>query len=70
MQVEQYNLYGEIVKQSDIKAKTYQRTLSAHDQHRVHETKDLFESTCSYCQDRAKKLLRERKRVSMWSDDE
>lgn len=50
---EQYNEYGEIIK--IVKPKIYERTLSGYDQHRIHETKDLFEGDCSYCQAEAKK---------------
>lgn len=51
---EEYNEYGEIVIKQE-PAKPYMRTLSAYDQHRIHDTKDLFDGDCSYCQDSAKK---------------
>lgn len=60
---ENYNDYGEIVKPEPPRI-TYGRTLSAHDQHRIHETKDLFESSCSYCQRAMKKKMQ-----SYWGDD-
>lgn len=52
---EDYNVYGEIKEKVEI-VEPYMRTLSAYDQHRIHDTKDLFESDCTYCQDRAKKM--------------
>ena len=51
---EQYNELGEIVEVKE--PVTYQRTMTAYDTHRIHETKDLFESNCTYCQDSAKKI--------------
>lgn len=57
---EQYNEYGEIIEQ--IPPRTYERRLTAHDNHRIHETKDLFDSNCSYCRTYAKKLQ------SYWDD--
>lgn len=44
---EHYNEYGEIINITPIKP--YQRTLSHFDKHRIHETKDLYTSECSYC---------------------
>lgn len=45
---EQYNQYGEIVIVEPV-SKPYERTMSSSDQHRIHETKDLFDSSCSLC---------------------
>ncbi len=59
---EEYNEYGEIIKQE--KPIVYERTMSPYDTHRIHETKDLFEGSCSYCQQAAKKVR------SFWADDE
>lgn len=50
---EQYNELGEIIKIE--KPITFERTMSAYDQHIIHKTKDLFESECSYCQDYSKR---------------
>jgi hypothetical protein len=52
---EDYNQYGEIVEKIE-PVKPYMRTMSAYDQHRIHDTKDLFDSDCTYCQDSAKKI--------------
>lgn len=54
---EEYNEYGEIKKDEG-------RKLSSDQQHRIHETKDLFDMDCVYCQKAAKKMQ------SYWEDDE
>lgn len=54
IQPENYNEYGEIVPFTE-SAKPFTRTMGAYDTHRIHETKDLFEGDCTYCQDAAKK---------------
>lgn len=49
LEVEEYNEYGEIkpvIKKEIIP----NHRLNAYQQHRIHETKDLFESSCFYCQ--------------------
>ena len=58
MDVEQYNEYGEIIKPG--------RRLPAYHEHRIHQTKDLFDSECSYCQKDAKKWREQHE--SWWSD--
>lgn len=52
--VENYNQLGEIVVDPQ-PTQPYTRTMSAYNQHIIHETKDLFEGSCTYCQDRANK---------------
>jgi hypothetical protein len=59
--MEEYDEYGEI------KAKP-ERILSQDQKHRIHQTKDLFDGECSYCQTDAKKWAQ--KRGSWWEDDE
>jgi hypothetical protein len=54
---EEYNEYGEIKKT--------ERNLSFDQQHRVHQTKDVFDSECSLCQQDMKKRVK-----TYWSDDE
>lgn len=49
---EQYNEFGEIIEVKP--PRTYERKMTAYDTHRIHETKDLFVSDCSYCQADAK----------------
>ncbi len=51
---EHYNEYGEIVKPPE-PPRPYTRTMTGHDLHRIHDTKDLFEGDCTYCQDTAKR---------------
>ncbi len=55
MKPEDYNEYGEI--------KT-ERTLTTDQQHRIHQTKDIFDSDCSYCQSDMKKRVK-----TYWADD-
>jgi len=50
---EQYNEFGEIVEVKP--PRTFERTMTEHDTHRIHETKDLFDSTCFYCRKDAEK---------------
>ena len=56
--MEEYDEYG------DIKVSP-ERTLSFDQKHRIHQTKDLFESDCSLCQQDAAKNIR-----SYWHDDD
>jgi len=56
--IEEYDEYGEVKP-------VVERKLSADQQHRIHQTKDLFEGDCSYCQSDMKKKLH-----TYWSDDE
>lgn len=51
---EEYNQYGELAKKIE-PIKPYMRTMSAYDQHRIHETKDIFNGDCTYCADKAKR---------------
>jgi len=53
MKPETYNQYGEIVEQKPKDIHT--RTMGAYDTHLIHKTKDLYESTCTYCIDDAVK---------------
>lgn len=62
MKPEQYNEFGEIIETKP--PRTYERRLNAYDTHRIHETKDMFESSCSYCQVWAKKIR------SYWEEQE
>lgn len=57
---EQYNELGEIVKP--------ERKLDFYNQHRIHQTKDLFVGDCSLCQQDAKKW--QQQKGSWWGDDE
>lgn len=58
MTVELYDEYG------DIKPVPKSR-LSQDQQHRIHQTKDIFDSECSYCQSDMKKHVK-----TYWSDGE
>jgi hypothetical protein len=51
---EEYDEYGYIKQKIEI-SKPYTRALSAYEQDRIHETKDLYDSNCSYCVKRMKK---------------
>lgn len=46
---EKYNDYGEIIEQ--VENKPFTRRMGAYDNHIIHRTKDLYESTCTYCID-------------------
>lgn len=61
--VEEYNDYGEIIKHKE-KPVIFERKLNSHQQHRIHETKDLFEGDCFLCQKAMDKGVK-----SYWSDD-
>lgn len=54
MKPEQYNEFGEIIQTRP--PRTYERRMNAYDTHRIHETKDMFDGNCSYCQQAAKKI--------------
>lgn len=43
-----YNEFGEIVKREV--QPHYERKLTTSDKHRIHETKDLYDSDCPLCQ--------------------
>lgn len=45
--IEEYNEYGDIKPQ---------RKLNTNQEHRIHETKDMFDGDCYLCQKYAKKL--------------
>jgi hypothetical protein len=49
MQPEEYDEFGEIIPPKP-KQVVYERLLTEDQQHRIHETKDLFEGSCSLCQ--------------------
>ena len=55
---EEYDEFGEIV--AKVKPKTYERQLTAYDQHRIHETKDLFDGDCNLCQKQAREREKQR----------
>lgn len=57
--IEEYDEYGEI---KPVYMKEYRLTIDQ--QHRIHETKDIFDGECSLCQLAAKKHIR-----TYWSDD-
>jgi hypothetical protein len=59
--VEEYNQYGEIIQPKP-------RTLSTDQKHRIHQTKDMFDGDCSYCQAAAQKW--QKQHGSWWSDEE
>lgn len=62
--IEEYNEYGEIIKSNETPP-IYERKLTTHQQHRIHQTKDLFEGDCYLCrQDMEKKIQ------TYWGDDE
>lgn len=56
--VEEYNEYGEIIQQSKSR-------LSNDQEHRIHQTKDLFVGDCSLCQVAIKNKVE-----SYWGDDQ
>lgn len=56
---EEYNEFGEIVEPV--------RRLDSSQEHRIHQTKDLFEGDCIYCQKEAKKFQEQHQ--SWWSDE-
>jgi hypothetical protein len=56
--MEEYDQYGRIKV-------PYKSHLSHDQQHRIHQTKDLFDSSCSYCQKEEKTFA---KRDSWWED--
>lgn len=58
---EQYDEFGEIVEKSEVN-RPYGRTLSTYDQHRIHETKDIFDGDCEPCLKAARKYWTERQR--------
>lgn len=58
MEPEEYNDDG------SIKPKV-KRKLSFDQEHRIHETKDLFDGECSLCQDAAKKGIK-----TYWGEEE
>lgn len=53
MEVEEYNEFGEIIKRPPM-TEVYERGMTSHQLHRIHETKDLFEGNCYLCQKDAK----------------
>lgn len=61
MQPEQYNEYGEIVTNPQ------GRQLSSDQKHRIHQTKDIFDSNCSGCQADIKKFQLQQ---SWWDNGE
>ena len=63
MSVERYNEYGEIIQELP-ENKTYKR-LSQDQEHRIHQTKDTFDSDCSYCVADMKRYIR-----TYWSDED
>lgn len=63
VQPESYNEYGEIVEKQEPPV-VYERRLDIGQEHRIHQTKDLFDSGCTLCQEYSKKFN------SYWSDDE
>ena len=58
MGVEEYDEYGEIKTRPE-------RKLSFDQEHRIHQTKDMFDLNCSLCQEAAKKHVE-----TYWNDDE
>lgn len=54
IQPEQYNEFGDIIEVKP--PRTYERNMTTYDTHRIHETKDLTDSNCTYCQAHAKKV--------------
>lgn len=59
--MERYDEFGEIIKPTP-KPIIYERKLDIGQQHRIHETKDLFESECYLCQKAVNKQ-------SHWADE-
>lgn len=55
-QIEEYNQYGEIIKQKP-KAVVYERGFTSEQLHRIHETKDYFDGECYLCQRAAQRML-------------
>ncbi len=58
MDVEQYDDCGDIKSRQE-------RTLSHDQKHRIHQTKDMFDSDCSLCQEDMRKRVK-----TYWKDDE
>lgn len=49
---EEYDEYGEIIIKPE--PVVYERSMGVHDKHRIHQTKDMFDSNCDLCNDDAK----------------
>lgn len=63
MQPEEYDEYGEIIPKPSPREQSLR--LSADQEHRIHQTKDLFMGDCSYCQSDMKKHIK-----TYWVDDD
>ena len=59
--IEEYDEYGDIKRPPE-------RILSQDQKHRIHQTKDLFDGECSYCQQDAKKW--QQRHESWWDNGE
>jgi len=59
--VEEYDEYGEVIKKPQKKAVYIPgaRNMNTHQLHRIHETKELFDSDCFLCQEYAKAKRKE-----------
>ena len=67
---EEYNEYGELIikpKELPLLKNSQGRQLIGYSLHRIHETKDLFDSDCTYCEQAAERW---RQRQSWWRDED
>lgn len=62
---EEYDEFGYIRPQKHNDKINPSQRLNSYDQHRIHETKDLFDGDCFLCQEAAKKGIK-----SYWSDED